>query len=284
MNRLRDVLPWGVRVRIRAVRRRLPRGLRPWIVAARLVRGAGAQRTFVALTTRRYEGGPEPVEIPVRPLGGALVAVRPGGQDPIVVQDTFVARYHLPPRGTVPKDARHIWDLGSNIGLTAADMAVRYPSARIVAVELDPANAAICERNVASWSDRVDVVGAAVWVEDGEIRFSRAPGRELEARVEAVAEGAATETAAALSLDTLLEREGSPRVDYVKMDIEGAERDVLRQNTGWAASVRVIKVECHDPYSVEDCVEDLRALGFDARRDHSHWACAAGVRLPGRGG
>ncbi|HWH45291.1 MAG TPA: FkbM family methyltransferase [Thermoleophilaceae bacterium] len=278
MNRLRDHLPWGVRERIRAVRRRLPRGLRPWIVAARLVPGGEDRRRFVALTQRRWEGT-EPVEVPLRPLGGARVAVRPGGQDPIVVQDTFVARYHLPPPGSVPGGARVIWDLGSNIGLTAADMAVRYPSARVFAVELDPANAAMCERNLASWADRVEVVGAGVWVEDGELRFSRAPGRELEARVEAVAEGGeATETAPALSLDTLLERSGGGRVDYVKMDIEGAEREVLRRNTGWAASVGAIKVECHDPYSVEECVEDLRALGFDARRDHSHWACAAGVR------
>ena len=49
----------------------------------------------------------------------------------------------------------------------------------------------------------------------------------------------------------------------VKMDIEGAERDVLRQNTEWAALVRTILVEIHEPYDVSSCCTDLARLGFE---------------------
>lgn len=83
----------------------------------------------------------------------------------------------------------------------------------------------------------------------------------------------------ALSLNALLAEEGADiRVDYVKMDIEGAESEVLRQHTGWADRVDSIKVEVHSPYSVADCLRDLRALGFEARPHQHHWACVEGVR------
>jgi hypothetical protein len=62
---------------------------------------------------------------------------------------------------------------------------------------------------------------------------------------------------------TLIDRYAGGRdVDYVKLDIEGAERDLLTANTGWAARVRCISVEVHSPYRVEECLRDLAALGF----------------------
>ena len=37
---------------------------------------------------------------------------------------------------------------------------------------------------------------------------------------------------------------------------------MLTVNTEWAACVRTMKVEVHPPYRVEECIRDLRALGF----------------------
>ena len=42
-------------------------------------------------------------------------------------------------------------------------------------------------------------------------------------------------------------------VDYAKIDIEGAERELLRDNAGWAERVRTVNVEVHEPYTVEEC-------------------------------
>ena len=64
----------------------------------------------------------------------------------------------------------------------------------------------------------------------------------------------------------------------MKMDIEGAERRVLRENTEWAASVHAIKVELHPPYSVSDCSADLQKLGFKTAVDRKHPACVIGTR------
>ncbi|MGH2876326.1 MAG: FkbM family methyltransferase, partial [Solirubrobacteraceae bacterium] len=74
------------------------------------------------------------------------------------------------------------------------------------------------------------------------------------------------------------ERSGWAGVDFVKMDIEGAEREVLRQETAWASKVRSIGVEVHPPYTVEQCEHDLRDLGFRTARLVSHEAGVVGDR------
>ena len=83
----------------------------------------------------------------------------------------------------------------------------------------------------------------------------------------------------AISPWSLLALDGAGAVvDYAKIDVEGAERELLRETTGWAERVRTVSVEVHEPYTVEECSEDLRALGFETRVDPRHWACVIGVR------
>jgi len=82
----------------------------------------------------------------------------------------------------------------------------------------------------------------------------------------------------ALSMNTLIAKYAPDRmIDYVKMDIEGAERQVLKENTEWMAHVRCIKVELHD-YQKEECIADLRQLGLQTLADTNHWTTVIGIR------
>jgi FkbM family methyltransferase len=232
---------------------------------------ASDRRTFTTLYRWRWDPGAPatPVELRLRPLGGASVWVRPNASDTIVIWDTFVRRFEDPPERISPGT---ILDLGANIGITTAYLATRYPEAQIVAVELDSANASLCRRNVASWADRCAVVEAAVWHEDGRLSYAPgAVGREYDAAVSP--EG--SEQADAISLNTLV---GGDGIDYVKMDIEGAEENVLRTNTEWADRVRSIKVEVHNQYTLQDCLADLIRLGFRAHTGDRHAASVVGIR------
>jgi FkbM family methyltransferase len=164
-------------------------------------------------------------------------------------------------------EIRLVWDLGANVGITMRDLANRLPSAHIVGVELDDGNADMAVRNCSSIHDRSTVIRAAVWVEDGELTYRVSPGLEQATHVEAGgrhAETGAPHVAAALSLNSLLAETGPP--DFIKMDIEGAEKAVLRENTEWAASARQIIVEVHESYTAEECEFDLRVLGFEVSR------------------
>jgi FkbM family methyltransferase len=228
----------------------------------RLLRGRRSRRDVRRLQYGWDGDGARCVQVDVRPLR-APVEIRPGTSDMDVFYNVFVDGYHRPP-SDVRADATLIWDLGANIGLTMADMAVRFPRARIVGVELDPGNAAQARSVTSPWADRTEVVQAAVWPHDGDVEFGGVEGDEQGIHV--IDGGGAGDRAPALSLDTLLGRCGHPeRIDYVKMDIEGAEREVLRGGGEWPGRVAVIQVERHYDYTRDELAADLSALGFDPR-------------------
>jgi len=229
-------------------------------------------------TTTRWRAGETSVSVRLRSLGGRPVFLRPQTADRYALRATFSDVFHRPPEQLPADSIAVIWDLGANIGLTMADFAVRYPEAAIVGVELDPENAALCRQNVRLWGDRCRLIEAAVWAEDGEIEYRRDPGMETGFRVGPVARTPANARARSVSLNTLLSQTPTGRVDFAKIDIEGAERDVLRRHTDWAQAVRSVKVEVHEPYTVDECLEDLRKLGFSAARDERHSICVIGLR------
>jgi FkbM family methyltransferase len=205
----------------------------------------------------------------LRALNGNYVFCRTPGSDINVFSDTFRRQYHLPPTDVTP--IRKILDLGSNIGLTMAHFACMFPDAQILGVELDSKNVELCQRNIAAYSDRCRVIWGAVWNEPGRLYYSGdaewgfhvTPGQE------------STQFVDACTMQSLIQQLGAP-IDYVKMDVEGAESVLLRQAEDWIRDVRCMKIEVHEPYTVEDCVEDMRKSGFRAVVDDRRPACVIG--------
>jgi FkbM family methyltransferase len=173
----------------------------------------------------------------------------------------FGERYHLPPVILAPP--RSILDLGSNIGLTLANYAQLFPEARILGVELDEDNADLCERNIQPWWPRVKVLRGAVWSEDGSVTYS---GDGEDAYHISLADGAArVKTARAYSMQSIMEQFGVPEIDYIKMDIEGAEQAVLADPGPWIHKVGCFNIEVHAPYSVDACIASLTRFHFHCK-------------------
>jgi FkbM family methyltransferase len=242
-------------------------------VGARVTSDRRSLRTFARIARMPAEAGmSSAARLRLRPLGGREVLVRPGTSDIGTLWGTFARHYHLPPAELgIPGT---IWDLGANIGLTMAHFAQLFPRARVLGVELDDDNVALARRNVAAWSDRCQVIHAAVWPSDGEVRYRGWPGGTSNYQVTGTGEGTLVR---AVSIAELV-REHGGGVDYLKVDVEGAERELLRDGDGWAEAVRCLKVELHGDYGVQECEADLRRLGFEARQDPDHWACVVGLR------
>jgi FkbM family methyltransferase len=175
---------------------------------------------------------------------------------------------------------RTILDLGANIGVTVADLAALYPDARILGVELDGDNFELARQNTARWADRVAIVHGAVWTEDGHIAYGGDSGEHAYRVVPAMkSESSVIAEVPAFSMSTLIDRlaaDGS--VDYVKMDVEGAEAFLLAGGSAWGERVRCIKVEVHLPYDVASCSRELERMGFAVTPDPTGIPSVTGER------
>jgi FkbM family methyltransferase len=227
-----------------------------------------------AIEHDRPLSGKGEMSVRLRPLGGHSIAIRRDTRDAQVLWDTFGGRYHLPPPGPAP---RVVLDLGAYTGMTTAHMAARWPGATVVGVELDAGNAAVARENVAAFGSRCRIVHAGIWPESGEVAYERPAGEEDAHRVTTDGEL----HAAAVTVGELVDAHGLASLDFVKIDIEGAEARLLRENADWLMLVGSVKVEVHPPYSIEGCIADLQAAGMRAWRDGRHWSAVAGTRERG---
>jgi FkbM family methyltransferase len=285
----------GLSDRVRGLWRRI--GLRRIPLVDRAARAVYYElqrwRYAVALTSdlrsyrlyRRLDGRGRPlraatVRLRVKPLDGHEVELRPRTSDAQMLRETFRDNVHVPPPAIEARGVRWIVDLGANAGMTVAANALRYPDAHIVAVELDPENAELARRNTARWADRCELLQGAVWTEDGEVPYARERGNEFGFSV-VRGSGAPTVTRA-LSMDTILAHvpEGA-RVDFLKMDIEGVEEQLLSgDGAGWVGRVDAIALQVHGDYTLEDCARDLAALGLRPAVDRRRIDFIGGVREP----
>ena len=160
---------------------------------------------------------------------------------------------------TVPR----IIDGGANIGLSVLYLKKAYPSSRIVAFEADPGVFKTLEANVreAGHND-VDLVNKALWTNEGTIEFlvegadagriGREPSGGLSNRI---------------SVPTVRLREYLEEpVDFLKLDIEGAETAVLLDCEDRLGNVRSLFVEYHSfersPQTLDQVLTLLKAAGF----------------------
>ncbi len=144
-----------------------------------------------------------------------------------------------------------ILDCGANIGLSTIFWALRYPGAEILAFEPDPDVAAALRRNVAAMgsgsgeSASVEVIEAAVWTSNGTVEFAAdgADGGRIEHQAGHEAQG---RTAVAVEVPTrrLADLLSTP-TDLLKLDVEGAEVDVLLDCAEVLGNVDRLFVEYH---------------------------------------
>lgn len=140
-----------------------------------------------------------------------------------------------------------IIDLGANIGTSAIALARQFPDATIFAVEMEESNFDILRENIAPFKKIVPVHAAVASASGTREIFDRKTGpwgytiadtqndtSELGQKIEA------------LTLDSLCERFHIDKIDILKVDIEGAEKEIFEASGRWLDITSSIVVELHD--------------------------------------
>ena len=184
-------------------------------------------------------------------------------------------------------DCRHFWDVGANFGLFTFFLRAAAPDLKVEAFEPDPDYLALLERTVEDHGlDRVRVHAVALSDHEGSARFQRdlvtgaTGGLSQAGRTPGTLEpnwDSPTIEVATSTIDVESAALGPP--DLIKIDVEGAELEVLR---GGVETLRV-----HRPILLVECtrrqaqVRDLLAgVGYEIRDPKSPLATVTGPGMP----
>ncbi|MBD0259019.1 MAG: FkbM family methyltransferase, partial [Cytophagales bacterium] len=165
--------------------------------------------------------------------------------------------------------APYIIDCGANIGLSVIYFKNLYPGAQVVAFEPDQNICNVLRRNVAAFGfTGVTVFQEAIWKANGFIEFQVEGG--FSGRIPKPEDQANLVRVPARRLrDLLLDRP----VDFLKVDIEGAEYEVLLDCQDALQGVKHIFIEYHshiaEPQRLNEILAVLTRAGF---RYHVHEA------------
>jgi FkbM family methyltransferase len=135
-----------------------------------------------------------------------------------------------------------IIDCGANIGLSVLYFKSICPSAHITAFEPDRHNFELLTKNcIVNNLKQVDLVEAAVWKENTQLKFIAQGGMDSK-----ISEGA--EEGILVKAYSLIDYLQDP-VDFLKLDIEGAEFEVLKNIEEYMDKIATLFIEYHGSFS-----------------------------------
>lgn len=176
------------------------------------------------------------------PLIGKYIKLRPRSSDIIVYKQIFVwEEYKFPVRfkPTV------IIDGGGNIGLSALYFSAKFPDARVFVLEPDAENFQVLRENTAD-NPKIIPIETALW------------GSNISFKTESSAGFWGTQIhedesgKRALTIPDLMRQFDLEMIDILKLDIEGAEKDLFQSDVAWLERTRMIVIELHD-FMMPDC-------------------------------
>jgi len=181
------------------------------------------------------------------PQSAYPIYLRPGTSDRDVFRQVFIEEeYSIIPE--IGNEVKTIIDCGANIGITTAYLATLFPKAHIFAIEPDPGNFSILQKNTRAFSDRACCINTGIWSHRVGLKIERGSyrdGREWTTRVRPV-RGKEEADLQAMSIGDVMETYDVHSIDFLKIDIEGSEVPLFEQGyEDWLPRVNTMAIELH---------------------------------------
>lgn len=150
----------------------------------------------------------------------------------------------------VKKLPKNIIDAGANIGLASIYFSNRFPNSQILSIEPEKNNFELLKKNVAQYKNIIPIHGA-LWNQNKEIDlvdpdrgkwgFMTQGNNTNEESL-----GEKCHRIQGITVDEVMKKHDIQFVDILKIDIEGAEREVFHDASRWIEKVDALIIELHD--------------------------------------
>lgn len=240
---------------IKAIFKRLL-GEEHWLYLSWYRNHFGAFRALVAYARMLGAGG---LASAPNPVDAGKVFLRPGTSDLNVYDEVFIGREYELELG----QPQYIVDAGAHVGLAAAYFASRYPEATVIALEPEPRNFRVLQRNARSYPN-IKPVNSGVWGRRASLRIENPDDATWSFRV---CEDSSGRGIRAVGVADIVAEHGLQRIDVLKLDVEGSEIEVMNTHDAWLDKVGTLIIELHDRFR-PGCSEALEAAlqGYAYRR------------------
>ncbi|MBU3926250.1 MAG: FkbM family methyltransferase [Bacteroidetes bacterium] len=138
-----------------------------------------------------------------------------------------------------------IIDLGANIGLSSIYYLNKYPECKVIAVEPDKSNYNLLIKNTTGYSNFI-AYNKGIWNKNVLLRINDNNNGHWGFSVYESNAGS-SETVESITLDQMITENNISKIDLLKIDIEGSEIELFKENfESWMSITRVIIIELHD--------------------------------------
>lgn len=145
-----------------------------------------------------------------------------------------------------------IIDCGTNIGLSIIYFNKLYPNSSIIGFEADPDLYKICQKNLETFKIKnVQLENVAVWNSEGVVNFKS--DNNLGGKITSESYHEKLVEVKAVKLSKYLDR----KVDFLKIDIEGAEFEVLKECQEHLYNVESLFLEYHSNLNKEQQLDEI---------------------------
>jgi len=155
------------------------------------------------------------------------------------------------------REVNVIIDAGANIGLASVYFAKKFPNAKIISIEPENNNYFFLEQNTKSYSN-ITTIQAALWDKVGEIELPNVSLDSWDFNTSDASDdgelsvptttklGLKMQSVKTVTVESLLSDYSLGTIDVLKIDIEGAEKEVFQNHSSWINDVSSIIVELHE--------------------------------------
>lgn len=178
-----------------------------------------------------------------------FLIIRKNTSDSSVFKDVFVKKDLKLPIKINPK---FIIDAGAYTGYSSLYFALKYPNAEIVSIEPEKSNFEILKKNTQN-TKKISLINAGLWNKNTFLKIlNRSTGKWGFRTKEVKKENSDIK---AITIDKILLNSDYSKIDLLKIDIEGSEKELFSKNyEKWINKVNIIIIEFHDRIN-KDCTK-----------------------------